>query len=209
MESKTALPLNKVPITSKNKQQFSKYLSYLLRHNPEDVGLKLGKDGWINTHELIEAINTSENNKYFVALYQLVNIVDADEKKRYSFKSDGDDSYAYIRANQGHSIKDLDIEFKEVIPPKYLYHGTSEKTLKSILSSGELKPMSRQMVHLSKDAETATNVGKRHGKPVILAIDTEKATQDGIKFYISENGVYLVDKLSTDYINILTNVEKE
>lgn len=199
-ESNTALPLNKKPITPKNEQQFSKYLSYILRHHPEDIGLELLQDGWVDTHKLIEAINNSSNNKYFVALYQLIHIVDTDNKQRYSFKASKDNEYAFIRANQGHSIKKLSMNFKEVTPPRYLYHGTSIDSYNKIVESGEIKPMSRQMVHLSKDFETATNVGKRHGKPVILTIDTEKAMQDNKKFSISENGVYLVDVLNTKYI---------
>ena len=95
------------------------------------------------------------------------------------------------------------MEFKEVKDiPEFLYHGTSEENAKLILDSGVLKPMSRQMVHLSKDVETASKVGKRHGKLVIFNIEARKAQQDGKKFYISENGVYLVDELSTKYMYV-------
>ena len=191
-------------VNKDNEQEFSKYLSYLLRHNPSDVGLELLEDGWVDTHKLIQAINDSDNNKYVVALYQIIDIVKNDNKQRYSFKSEEDDEYAYIRANQGHSIKGLKINFKLVeTPPDYLYHGTSDKSAQAILDSGALVPMSRQMVHLSKDIETATNVGKRHGKVVIFKVDTKQAIQEGKRFYISENGVYLVDKLEVDYLELL------
>lgn len=191
-------------VNKDNEQEFSKYLSYLLRHNPADVGLELLEDGWINTHKLIKAINDSDTNKYVVALYQIIDIVKNDNKQRYSFKSEDNDEYAYIRANQGHSIKGLKINFKLVkTPPEYLYHGTSDKAAQAILDSGALVPMSRQMVHLSKDIETATNVGKRHGKVVIFRIDTEKAIEAGKRFYISENGVYLVDNLDSQLLELL------
>lgn len=191
-------------VNKDNEQEFSKYLSYLLRHNPADVGLELLEDGWINTHKLIKAINDSDTNKYVVALYQIIDIVKNDNKQRYSFKSEDNDEYAYIRANQGHSIKGLKINFKLVeTPPEYLYHGTSDKAAQAILDSGALAPMSRQMVHLSKDIETATNVGKRHGKVVIFRIDTKKAIEAGKRFYISENGVYLVDNLDSQFLELL------
>lgn len=191
-------------VNKDNEQEFSKYLSYLLRHNPADVGLELLEDGWINTHKLIKAINDSDTNKYVVALYQIIDIVKNDNKQRYSFKYEDNDEYAYIRANQGHSIKGLKINFKLVeTPPEYLYHGTSDKAAQAILDSGALVPMSRQMVHLSKDIETATNVGKRYGKVVIFRIDTEKAIEAGKRFYISENGVYLVDNLDSQFLELL------
>lgn len=191
-------------VNKENEQEFSKYLSYLLRHNPADVGLELLEDGWINTHRLIKAINDSDTNKYIVALYQIIDIVKNDNKQRYSFKSEDNDEYAYIRANQGHSIKGLKINFKLVeTPPEYLYHGTSDNAAQAILDSGVLLPMSRQMVHLSKDIETATNVGKRHGKVAIFKVDTKKAIKEGKRFYISENGVYLVDMLRTDLIELI------
>lgn len=187
-------------VNSDNEQNFSKFLSFILRHKPEEIGLTLQENGWVDTNKLLKAINTHANSNWLVYMQGLEVVVNNDKKGRYSFNEDK----TLIRANQGHSIKDLKMEFKEVTPPKYLYHGTSEETVKKIFNSGELKPMSRQMVHLSKDIETATNVGKRHGKPSILVIDTESAVKDGIKFYISENGVYLVDKLSTNYIKNIT-----
>lgn len=191
-------------VNKENEQEFSKYLSYLLRHNPSDVGIELMEDGWVNTHKLIQAINDSDTNKYVVALYHIIDIVKNDNKQRYSFKSENNDEYAYIRANQGHSIKGLKINFKLVeTPPEYLYHGTSDKAAKGILDSGALVPMSRQMVHLSKDIETATNVGKRHGKVALFRVNTNKAIEAGKRFYISENEVYLVDKLELDYLELL------
>lgn len=183
-----------------NEQDFSKYMSYLLRHHPDDIGLRLKEGGWVRTTDFIVGINNSNKNPYVVTLENIIKIVDEDAKQRYSFKASGENKYTYIRANQGHSIKDLIMNFREVDPPKFLYHGTSESGAKAIYESGAIKAMSRQMVHLSKNYETAVSVGKRHGKPVILVVDCEKAKADGVKFYISENGVYLSDKIDTKYI---------
>lgn len=183
---------------------FSKYLSYILRHNPESVGLKLLNGGWVDTYKLLIAIEN--NSGYKVNLDRLKNIVNTDDKKRYSFKEMHGDPYALIRANQGHSIKGLEMDYKELSLnelPDYLYHGTSKENADKILSSGEIKPMSRQMVHLSKDVETATKVGKRHGELAIFRVDCKKASIDGKKFYISENGVYLVDKLEINYLELI------
>ena len=196
--------MSKKQITSKNEQEFSKYLSYILRHKPDSIGLNLKANGWVETTKLIEAINNSDTNKFIITLSNLIKIVSEDSKQRYSFKTVDDNEYAYIRANQGHSIKDLNIEFKLVDnPPEYLYHGTSKENLKKILESGKLKPMSRQMVHLSKDIETASKVGKRHGELAILKINTDNLIKDNIKIYISENEVYLTNELDTKYLEVL------
>lgn len=186
-----------------NDMEFSKYLAYILRHHPETIDLELEENGWVEVNILIQAIN--QKSKYHISLEDLKRIVENDNKKRYSFDKEG----LHIRANQGHSIKNLKMDFKEIIPPKYLYHGTAKETLPIILKSGELKPMSRQMVHLSKDVETAIIVGNRHGNPVILKIDTQKAQEEGKKFFISENGVYLVDQLDIHLCEVLENIQKE
>lgn len=184
-------------MTEKSNTNLSKYLSYILRHHPEDVKLQLQDGGWVETWALINNIN--QYSKYNIDIEKLKSIVDTDNKQRYSFKED----YKYIRANQGHSIKNLDMHYKEVTPPESLYHGTSEKSLNDIIKSGELKPMSRQLVHLSKDIETAKNVGSRHGKVVVLKIKCQEMIKDKIKFYQSENGVYLVEKVESKYFEVL------
>ena len=186
------------------KQGFSKYLSYLLRHHPESIGLFMMDNGWVNTQELLDALNESKKCDSFITLDDLINVVETDTKERYSFYEIDDNPYYAIRANQGHSIKGLKMEYalaKE--PPRYLYHGTSPKAYENILSSGGLKPMNRQMVHLSRDKEIAYQVGKRHSKeaePVILRIDVLKVFADGKCIYVSDNGVYLMDKVDLDYI---------
>ena len=124
----------------------------------------------------------------------LERIVENDDKQRFAFNEDK----TLIRANQGHSIS-VDVELKEALPPKTLYHGTAEKYVESILRYG-LLPRSRLYVHLSKSADTATAVGARHGKPVVYTVDSEKMTADGFKFFLSANGVWLTKKVPPEYL---------
>jgi len=184
-----------------NKNKLSVFLSLVLRHKPDEAGIQLDKHGWANVKELLNGMNTSGR---YIDRDILEEIVQTDNKKRYSFNEDK----TCIRANQGHSIP-VDVELAEQKPPQILYHGTADRFLSSILEEG-LKPMSRLYVHLSKDIDTATKVGKRHGKPVILKINAEKMYQDGISFYLSENGVWLTKYIDKKYIEILDmNLEKE
>lgn len=124
----------------------------------------------------------------------LEEIVRTDNKQRYRFNEDK----TLIRANQGHSIT-VDVELEEQEPPEFLYHGTAERFLKSIMEEG-LKPMSRLYVHLSKDQETAEKVGKRHGKPVVLKVHSGQMNRDGCSFYLSENSVWLTKRVDVKYI---------
>lgn len=184
--------------TLKNLLKFSKYLSYILRHKPEDIGLKLEEDGWVSVDKLI--YNLWAYGDFCVNLDVLKQIVNEDEKKRYSFKGD----YDYIRANQGHSIQDLKMNFDEFIPTGDLYHGTANETVGKIFESGSIKPMSRQYVHLSKDAYTAKRVGSRHDSisSVILKVDAKKMHEDGYKFLESTNGVVLCKEVPTEYVDL-------
>lgn len=166
--------------------RLSKFLSYILRHDPSSIGITLKDGGWVEIDSLIDAINNS-NQPYEIDKKTLEFIVETDEKQRYSI-SDG-----LIRANQGHSIDNLNMDYKQIEPPSVLYHGTSEHNYNLIKADGFVKPMSRQYVHLSESYDTAKTVGSRHGKPVVLKLDTVKAQQEGIKFYRSANNVYLTD----------------
>ena len=170
------------------KNERSKYLALLLRHKPELAHLSLSEDGWVVVNELLD--NTD------FTLDELKEIIKSDQKGRYSFNDD----FSKIRANQGHSTN-VKMNFKEFIPSTYLYHGTAFKFLDSILKSG-LDKRNRQFVHLSQDVNTAINVGKRHGSPVILKIDAVKMYNDGIKFFISENNVVLTDYVNPKYFSI-------
>ena len=168
-----------------DKNERSKYLALILRHKPELVNVELMKDGWVDLQKLIRNTDFTMN--------ELEDIVKSDNKGRYQFSNDK----KYIRAVQGHSKK-VDIEFKEFIPTKELYHGTSERFLESILKDG-IKKMNRQYVHLSINEDIAMNVGKRHGKPIVIEINTIEMRNDGYKFFIADNGVILTDHVPTKY----------
>jgi putative RNA 2'-phosphotransferase len=172
--------------------------------------LTLGKDGWISTSDLIQAINKSKEQNWFITLQDLKDIVATDNKQRYSFSSTApedsntnNDFYTYIRANQGHSIKNLDIDYKSKHPEHNLYHGTSKKTVELIEKSGGLKPMSRLYVHLSSDKNTAINVGSRHGTPVVYEVDTASMEQAGYEFYQADNGVWLTKEVPMKYLKLV------
>lgn len=171
--------------------KLSVFISLVLRHKPDAAGITLDEHGWANVDELINGINNTGRK---IDMTMLEEIVRTDNKQRYSFNEDK----TLIRANQGHSIP-VDVELKEQEPPELLYHGTADRFVKSIMTEG-LKPMSRLYVHLSKDIETAKKVGKRHGNPVILKVYSGQMGRDGVKFYLSENGVWLTKKVDVEYL---------
>ncbi|HEY9620155.1 MAG TPA: RNA 2'-phosphotransferase [Crinalium sp.] len=175
--------------------KISKYLSKHLRHTPERLGLTLAPGGWVNVDELLSACVA---HQFPVTRAELEDVVTTSDKQRFSF----DETGTRIRANQGHSV-DVDLQLEPQIPPEVLYHGTGEKSVPMILQSGLLK-MSRHHVHLSRDPETARKVGMRHGRPVILAIDTVAMQQAGFTFYCSDNGVWLVDEVPPQYLQQLS-----
>ena len=172
-------------------KETSKYISLILRHKPEVIGITLDEHGWANVDELIEGV--SRTHKLDMAI--LEQIVAEDEKQRYSFNEDK----TLIRANQGHSIP-VDVELEEQQPPEILYHGTGEKYVASIDAQG-LVPKSRLYVHLSRDEETANKVGSRHGKPVIYKVNSGDMYRDGYKFFCSVNGVWLTNEVPVKYLS--------
>ena len=163
-----------------SKKSTSKFISLILRHKPEVIGITLDEHGWANVDELIEGV--SRTRKLDMAM--LEEIVAEDEKQRYSFNEDK----TLIRANQGHSIP-VDVELEEKEPPQMLWHGTGEKNTKSIEREG-LLPQGRLYVHLSSDPGTAIKVGQRHGRPVVYDVDAAAMYADGYKFFLSVNGVW-------------------
>ena len=170
----------------------SKFISLILRHNPGIIGISLDEHGWADVQELIEGINRTGGHA--IDLEMLEEIVRTDEKQRYSFNED----HTLIRANQGHSIP-VDVELEEKIPPAILWHGTGEKYVSSIDAQG-LIPKSRLYVHLSSDEETAIKVGSRHGKPVIYKINCQKMAQDGYRFFLSANHIWLTKAVTPEYL---------
>ena len=179
-------------MTEQYKKKTSKFLSYILRHHPELINLNLDENGWANVDELI---TKSTNDSQGFTFEELDEIVETNDKKRFIFNEDK----TRIRANQGHSI-DINLALIPQQPPEFLYHGTAQSNIDSILEKG-IEKRNRQHVHLSEDKETATKVGMRHGKPVILTINTEKMFDDGIEFYLSENNVWLTDFVDIKYIS--------
>lgn len=174
-------------------KETSKYISLILRHKPETIGIHLDEHGWANVGELLEGIGKTHT----ISMEILEEIVRTDEKQRYSFNEDK----TLIRANQGHSVP-VDVELEEVAPPEVLYHGTGEKFRASIEQEG-LKPKSRLYVHMSADTETAWKVGMRHGKPVIFRIQARKMQEDGYIFYKSVNGVWLTNAVPAAYLQVI------
>lgn len=178
----------------KNKRtKLSRFLSLVLRHKPQEIGLQLDENGWADVDELIRAVNRSGR---FLTVDMLKEIVATNEKQRFAFNA----NRTKIRASQGHSI-DVDLELTALEPPDVLYHGTALGFLPSIEEKG-LLPGNRQYVHLSSDIKTAINVGSRHGKPVVLVIDAQRMYADGHKFYLSENKVWLTSHVASQYFTI-------
>jgi len=164
--------------------QLSKFLSFVLRHKPDEIGLTLGPEGWVNIDELVEKANAAGTT---FARADLLGVVASSDKKRFSLSADG----LSIRAAQGHSVSvELGLTAQE--PPSVLYHGTATRFVEAILSEG-LKPQARQQVHLSADEATAQRVGQRHGKPHIFRVDAGGMHAKGLKFYRADNGVWLTD----------------
>lgn len=174
----------------------SKYISLILRHKPEVIGIKLDEHGWANVEELIQGVNQTRH----LNMEMLEEIVRTNNKSRYSFNEDK----TLIRANQGHSVP-VDVELPVKTPPEFLWHGTGEKYVTSIDQMG-LIPKSRLHVHLSKDIETAENVGKRHGRPVIYRVLSGKMAEDGYVFYQSVNGVWLTKEVPVAYLEKQSNI---
>lgn len=168
----------------------SKFISLILRHRPEVIGIELDEHGWADVGELIAGVAKSRP----FDMEMLEEIVRTDSKQRYSFNEDR----TLIRANQGHSIP-VDVELEQKEPPEVLYHGTGEKFVSSIDRQG-LIPKSRLYVHLSPDEATAQNVGRRHGKPVIYEVMAGEMARDGKAFFLSVNGVWLTKAVPAEYL---------
>jgi putative RNA 2'-phosphotransferase len=164
----------------------SKYLSYLLRHDKKAYERgKIDRHGWRMVSEIIELGITPQ---------QLDEIVATNDKQRFEYSEDK----LKIRARQGHSIE-VDVELKEMTPPDILYHGTSTKSVVSIIKNGIVSG-SRLYVHLSVDEATAIKVGSRHGIPYVFKINCKKMVEDGYKFWISNNGIWLTKIVLPKYI---------
>lgn len=175
-----------------NRTQLSKFLSLVLRHKPDAIGLTLDPQGWIAIDELVAKSNAAGTR---FSREDLLHITEADDKKRFSLSADGQ----YIRAAQGHSIRvALGLSAQE--PPSVLYHGTASRLLDSIQSEG-LRPQTRQQVHLSADEASAYRVGQRHGESVVLKIEALSMHARGFKFFLADNGVWLTDQVPPGFLS--------
>jgi len=169
----------------------SKFLSLVLRHKPEQIGLRLDKAGWAEIDELVDRAVAAGVE---IDRPMIESIATNCPKQRFSISEDRH----RIRANQGHSLK-VDLGMEERQPPKSLFHGTSTRFHESIKQTG-IHPQARQYVHLSSDPETALVVGRRHGKPIVLRIDARTMGLDGYLFFLSENGVWLTEHVPYSYV---------
>ncbi|SDC41688.1 RNA 2'-phosphotransferase [Niabella drilacis] len=171
----------------------SKFLSLVLRHKPETIGIQLDENGWADVEVLIEKAGIYG---MFFDRELLKEVVTTNSKKRLAFN----DAMNKIRASQGHSIT-VDLGYSHQKPPEILYHGTGKQSIPSILSTG-LEKRNRQHVHLSSDMETAIKVGQRHGKPVVLKVAAGQMYTDEFVFYLSDNGVWLTEHVPAKYLEL-------
>ena len=176
---------------NKNLVKLSKFVSLVLRHQPEVIGLKLDENGWAEVDRFIELAKQNGKN---ISISVLEEIVETNNKKRFAFNDDK----SKIRANQGHSIE-VNLDLPPQQPPVQLFHGTATKFIESIRQQGLISG-SRQHVHMSSDEATAIAVGQRHGKPVVLKINALAMHQDGFVFFCSENSVWLTEFVLPQYL---------
>jgi putative RNA 2'-phosphotransferase len=174
------------------RKRISKFLSLVLRHQPETAGLELDEGGWVDVDELLAGCAGAGRR---ISRDQLDEVVATNAKKRFAFSYDG----RRIRASQGHSV-DVELGYQESRPPAALYHGTVASALPAIRETG-LHKMSRHHVHLSKDRPTANQVGSRRGKPIILVVRAEEMAAAGHAFFLSANGVWLTDHVPARFID--------
>lgn len=173
--------------------KISKYLSKHLRHQPERLGLTLDPGGWVTVDELLVACGKAH---FPISKTELQAVVATNDKQRFAF----DEAGTRLRANQGHSIP-VNLQLEPQIPPAQLYHGTGRRAIESICQHG-LAKMARHHVHLSTNPETAKAVGKRHGCPVVLTVEAAKMVTDGYRFYCTVNGVWLVEAVPPQYLQV-------
>lgn len=180
-------------MNERERVQASKFLSLILRHRPEEIGVELDEAGWVDVGILLERCAAHGRSISREALHE---IVATSPKQRFAFNTDGE----RIRANQGHSVG-VELGYEPAEPPVELFHGTVEKFLAAIRNDGLLK-MQRHHVHLSPDRETATSVGQRRGKPIVLLVQAERMARSGYEFYLSTNGVWLADHVPPEFVEL-------
>ena len=177
------------------KKNISVYLSYILRHKPDDINLEMDSHGWVSVDELIRKIN--EDDKYKLDITQLEEIVKLDDKGRYRFN----ENHSKIKACQGHSIPWVIPEMKFMTPPEFLYHGTTTIAAEKIVKSGAISKMSRHAVHMQENPQKAWQSATRWNlSPILLKIDAKAMNDAGWKFGKTENDVWCVESVPVEYI---------
>lgn len=169
----------------------SKFLALVLRHDPGRIGVSLDAGGWVDVDAVLAA---AARHGMAIGRAELAEVVRDNPKQRFRLDEDGN----RIRANQGHSLE-VDLGLAPVEPPPVLFHGTSRAVLPAVRAEG-LRPMGRRHVHLSADADTAVEVGRRHGSPVLLTVDSARMHADGLAFFRSVNGVWLTDHVPSAFL---------
>lgn len=186
---------------NKNTIKIRKFLSLILRHQPQSINISLDSEGWADLNLLIKNANQIAKFSPPLTRDKIQTVVDTNDKKRFELSTDGE----RIRAVQGHSTEQVNRSYEPKIPPDILYHGTAKHSLDSILRDG-LLPQQRHHVHLSADIHTAKKVGIRHGRLVILQIDTTAMHAQGFKFYQAENGVWLTDNVEPKFLTVYEGI---
>jgi putative RNA 2'-phosphotransferase len=177
-------------------KRISKNLSYVLRHQPDSVGLELDDSGWVDVDALLQAFNDTGKT---LTLELLQEVVRENDKQRFEFSDDG----VRIRARQGHSV-DVELGYEAAMPPDVLFHGTATRNLESIFATG-LNKGNRHHVHMSTNKQTMLQVAQRHGKPVVLAIDAARMVSDGYQFFVTGNQVWLTEEVPPQYLSFASD----
>lgn len=176
-----------------NDKTISKFLSLVLRHEPEAIGLTLDANGWTGIEDLVERARAHGKH---ISVADVLRVTAASDKKRFTLSADG----VKIRAAQGHSVT-VELGLSPVTPPDILFHGTATRFVAPIQAEG-LKPQSRQQVHLSLDEDTAVKVGQRHGKPVVFHVEAGRMHAEGHLFFRADNGVWLTDTVPPGFLRL-------
>lgn len=174
-----------------NVVKISRFMSLVLRHNPQKIGITLDSAGWVNINEFLAACNA---HGHALTHDELEFVVRHNDKQRFAFSEDG----SCVRASQGHSVE-VELEYQPTAPPAILYHGTASRFLASIKANGLVRGK-RHHVHLSADARTAENVGNRRGKAIVLEVLSGQMHEDGYEFFLSANGVWLTDAVPANFL---------
>jgi putative RNA 2'-phosphotransferase len=178
-------------ITEKENTRISKFLSLVLRHQPDAIHIQLDEQGWTDVDVLIRQLN---HHNFRISFEELKYVVASNSKKRFAFNED----CTKIRANQGHSV-DVELGYEAQEPPEVLYHGTAGRFLESIMKTG-LQKQARHHVHLTADPQTTVSVGQRYGKAVVLRIRALEMFKKGHAFYLADNNVWLTGHVPAEYI---------